>query len=115
MCDCNKVFASLLEYATVGYLGKRIAMRKSRAQQQAQAAAKEKEEKENKDKKQDEDAKSQNQVRVKTLPKLSQSLAREHLKVAPRFSGDVIEDVHIRIYVIALTEHSFLVVLLERN
>lgn len=29
------VFASLLEYATVGYMGKRIAMRKSRSQQQA--------------------------------------------------------------------------------
>ncbi|OQR76048.1 gamma-aminobutyric acid receptor subunit beta-like, partial [Tropilaelaps mercedesae] len=58
------VFASLLEYATVGYLGKRIAMRKSRAQQQAQAAAKEKEEKENKDKKQDEDAKSQNKNEI---------------------------------------------------
>ncbi|XP_022689605.1 gamma-aminobutyric acid receptor subunit beta-like isoform X2 [Varroa jacobsoni] len=58
------VFASLLEYATVGYLGKRIAMRKSRAQQQAQAAAKEKEEKESKEKKQDEDAKSQNQNEI---------------------------------------------------
>lgn len=29
------VFASLLEYATVGYMGKRIAMRKSRSQQLA--------------------------------------------------------------------------------
>ena len=32
------VFASLLEYATVGYLGKRIAMRKSRCQQLAKLA-----------------------------------------------------------------------------
>ncbi len=32
------VFASLLEYATVGYLGKRIAMRKSRSQQLAKLA-----------------------------------------------------------------------------
>lgn len=32
------VFASLLEYATVGYLGKRIAMRKSRTQQLAKLA-----------------------------------------------------------------------------
>lgn len=32
------VFASLLEYATVGYLGKRIAMRKTRAQQLAKLA-----------------------------------------------------------------------------
>ena len=31
------VFASLLEYATVGYLGKRIAMRKTRAEQMAKA------------------------------------------------------------------------------
>ena len=29
------VFAALLEYATVGYMGKRIAMRKSRSQQLA--------------------------------------------------------------------------------
>ena len=52
-----QVFASLLEYATVGYLGKRIAMRKSRAQQQAQTAAKEKE-----GKKEDEVKSNQNQV-----------------------------------------------------
>ena len=32
------VFASLLEYATVGYLGKRIAMRKTRSQQLAKLA-----------------------------------------------------------------------------
>lgn len=32
------VFASLLEYATVGYLGKRIAMRKTRTQQLAKLA-----------------------------------------------------------------------------
>nr|WJY55640.1 GABA receptor subunit [Neoseiulus californicus] len=56
------VFASLLEYATVGYLGKRIAMRKSRAQQQAQAAAKEKE-----GKKEDEAKSNQNQNELKKL------------------------------------------------
>lgn len=33
------VFASLLEYATVGYLGKRISMRKARNQQMAKMAA----------------------------------------------------------------------------
>lgn len=33
-----QVFASLLEYAAVGYLGKRVAMRKSRAQQLAKLA-----------------------------------------------------------------------------
>ena len=32
------VFASLLEYATVGYMGKRIAMRKNRSQQAAKMA-----------------------------------------------------------------------------
>ena len=32
------VFASLLEYATVGYMGKRIAMRKTRSQQLAKIA-----------------------------------------------------------------------------
>ena len=32
------VFASLLEYATVGYMGKRIAMRKNRSQQLAKMA-----------------------------------------------------------------------------
>jgi glycine receptor alpha-3 len=32
------VFASLLEYATVGYMGKRIAMRKARSQQLAKIA-----------------------------------------------------------------------------
>lgn len=32
------MFASLLEYAAVGYLGKRVAMRKSRAQQLAKLA-----------------------------------------------------------------------------
>lgn len=32
------VFASLLEYATVGYLGKRIAMRRTRCQQMAKLA-----------------------------------------------------------------------------